>query len=168
MGPKLFYRPLSLLILFPCLFSIEVVAQRERERESLIGLEGIYVLAEDLTSDASRGGLSRNRIEDYAELRLRRNGIRVTSSRVPFLAVVVTLREARMAGGDLVGYVGGVDISVTQRVFLARNRNDVYAKTWSSFELFACSKEDLWRYVQEILDDIIDEFSNDYLAANTE
>jgi len=165
MGPKLFYRPLSLLILFPCLFSIEVVAQRERE--SLIGLEGISVLAEDLTSDASRGGLSRNRIEDYAELRLRRNGIRVTSSRVPFLAVVVTVREARMAG-DLVGYVGGVDISVTQRVFLARNRNDVYAKTWSSFELFACSKENLWRYVQEILDDILDEFSNDYLAANME
>ncbi len=159
---------LYLVILFFSFFFTDAVAQLVSARESLRGLGGVSVLVEDISSVARSGGLSESQLETDTELTLRRNGVRVTQSPYPYLYVqVMAIRDKTVSGRDL-GYSAVIAVSLREKAMLIREPfHTVTATIWSRTRLTTSSDSSGNRQrVRSELRDLVEEFSNDYLAMN--
>ena len=159
---------LYLVILFVSFFFADAVAQLVSARESLRGLDGVSVVVEELNSDARRGGISESQLETDTELRLRRNGVRVTQPTFPYLYVrVIALRDTTVSGREL-GYSTAIEVSLMELAVLIREPlHTVAARTWRKVGLISSADSSSFRRrVREQIQDLVDQFSNDYLAMN--
>jgi len=156
-------------ILILCLFAGKVAAQ-VNERESLRGITAVNV-AVAVDSAARGGGLTEDRLKTTAELGLRRNGIQVgtsmdwLTSTLPWLTVTVSAVKSPLASGDLV-YAAYIEVSLRGAVTVDVSDLKTYAYTWKR-GILNMRMEDVFELHQvEVLEELVDEFSNDYLAVN--
>jgi hypothetical protein len=143
--------------------------QSNPRRESLRGLKGLEVVVEVIEPQAERLGLTRAQVQTDVELRLRKAGIRVLTEEEAerqgstYLYINITASEARDVPG-LYSYL--IDLSFRQRVILERDQSiRTIAATWNIASKGVVGANKL-RNLREIVADYIDEFINDYLAAN--
>jgi len=101
---------LALLVSAPLSFG------QSAEANSLRGLQGIFVLAESLTPEGRRTGLTLEQIETDVELQLRKVGIRIDKSADEYLYVKASVMEVEERG-----FVYHLEVSVKQKVTLARD-----------------------------------------------
>jgi hypothetical protein len=138
----------------------------ERERRNLEGLPGVWVLVENIAREAERDGLTTTQLQTDVELRLRKAGIQVLTTEAwrttlgsPSLDVNIHLMK------DYPTYIYHIHIKLDQDVFLARDRSLWFATTWERGVLGRVGIASL-RSVRDSVGDLVDEFVNDFLAAN--
>lgn len=138
------------------------------EKDTLAGLQGVWVYI-DLRSEIGKHGLTKQILQTDVELQLRRNGIRVLSEDEwaatpgrPFLLINVSgpvSEEIEVAAQDIA-------VTLQQDVILLRDQNIwCNAVTWGMHTAGMVSLKD-HRKLRGIIKDLIDTFSNSYLAAN--
>lgn len=140
------------------------------ERKSLRGLAGVYVLVEKLDPDDEALGISEEQFRTKAELELRKAGIRVLTreeyiknDRSPYIYINMSLLQP---GGELGLVVVSLQVSLEQTVTLG-NGDSVAASTWNKAVFGSMGKEDVQSIRSETLPRLIEEFANDFLAANS-
>jgi len=141
------------------------------ERETLRGLKGFYVFVEEQRDEIKQAGLTKGILRTDVELKLRKAGIRVLTKDemflmqgTPQLLVDVTAFKTERVLDEVSGFIYSVNIDFMQRVLLSRNRSiKATAITWQRTFLGITPK---LRHIRETVSDLIDDFMNDYLAAN--
>ena len=139
------------------------------ERDTLKGLQGVYVLVEYLISEQEKFGLTKQQLQTDVELRLRQSGIMVLSEQEwllipgePRLYVNVNLQIYEEIG--LVAF--NILIELNQSVFLARDPTKFcMASTWWTALGGPIGLSKITT-IRESVKDCVDIFINDYLAAN--
>lgn len=139
-----------------------------RARESLRGLNGVYVYVQPVGKEVEAGGLSRDQIRKAVETQLRDAGIPIHSEPQPDngsanLAIIVdTVKRPEGA------YLYVVEVSLLQEVHLARRQDpDPFpAQTWgaNALGITGANRMDL---ILEPLRVRVADFVADYLAVNT-
>jgi hypothetical protein len=144
-----------------------VAAQSSLGKETLKGLKGIFVSAEDLDQDVEQRGLTKSQIVTDVELRLRKAGIRVPTEPESFaddvgtLMITVSTKER----DGLYAYFVSVDLS--EAVRLARTpTNRAFARTYLVAGNIGTVGASNVRQIRNIVNDMIDTLTNDYLAMN--
>ena len=140
------------------------------KRGILAGLEGVGVIVEELGSKDRKYGLTKQAIQTDVELRLRKYGLRVFSSKerfqtvgMPFLYVNVNA----LIDEELGLTATTITVELHEEVMVLRDPAMVHvsATTWDgSFTLFGGTSK--LKQVRQDVRDLVDEFINDYLAAN--
>jgi len=141
------------------------------QREPLRGLTGVNVLVEAIESEMVKYGVpSREMVQTKVELRLRSAGIQVLtedesikSLGSPYL--YINLNPMKLPADK--GATYNIDINLKENVRLVRNPSmSCFAATWHVSCLGGASSSQITAGIQQSLDDLIDEFINDYLAVN--
>jgi hypothetical protein len=136
-----------------------------KQRDILKGLTGVYVVVEEMNPEVVKIGLTKEVILTDVELEFRRFGIRVLSKDeslampgLPFFYVNV---NAALLRGDRLW--GSVIVQLNEVVFLRRQPILCSASTWKTQMSFSSYTE---QEVRGVVKERVDEFINDYLAAN--
>ena len=142
------------------------------DKEVLQGLEGVCVLTVAIEPEREEYGLTAKAIKTDTELQLRQYGIKVLTQEeflstptVPYLYIEVGL--ATIAGGNETVAGGSIAIQLKESVLLLRKPKRVCLSTttWSRITSVVVGLgriKDLRGHVK----DLVNEFINDYLAAN--
>ena len=139
-----------------------------RQRESLQGLNGVYVYVQPVAKEVEAGGLSTNQIQNAVIKQLREAGIPIQNEPQPangsatlVIAVGTVKRPAEAA------YLFDVEVSLLQAVHLTRrpDTDPFPAQTWSqkALGITGPNRMDL---ILEPLKVRVGDFVNDYLSAN--
>ena len=158
-----------------CLLAISSpVAAQATERESLAGLDGLYVLVENLNSEALEGGLTREALQTYLEMRLRQaripilsEGEAVANRRAP--RVYLNVLASRPVPGLWVYKIG---LYVMQRACIVGWPEGLAGgcfpsvTTWGLSTLHMTPEQRLPTPVREDVATLMDMLVNDYLAVN--
>ncbi len=166
-----------------CLLAITSrTAGQDAGRESLTGLNGLWVIVEDLSDEAQKGGLRRDALQTYLEMRLRRARISVlskaewsVSEREPYLYLNVGALRVK-AGGVREGWTYTLSLEVKQRACIQgwpEGRGGVLMfpggcslfTTWETTGQ-SVTPDNLADSVRGYLAELMDELVNDYLAVN--
>jgi hypothetical protein len=158
----------SLAIGIVILASMSIGHAQTRQRESLRGLNGVYVYVQPVAKEVEAGGLSTNQIQNAVIKQLREAGIPVQEEPLPangsatlVIAIGTVKRPAEAA------YLFDVEVSLLQAVQLARRPDpDPFpAQTWSqkALGITGPSRMDL---ILEPLKVRLGDFAKDYLSAN--
>ena len=133
----------------------------KEQRDTLKGLNGVCVIVESLIPDAEQHGLTKEALQTAVELRLRQHGIKVNPvGPVLFISVSAAANEEFSISAVAV-WVGFVQPAV-----LLRNPKTLTAvTTWQKYNVGLFGLDKL-RTFRETVQDNVDEFINDYLAAN--
>lgn len=174
-GENRWLKAVALLLLLGCC----VVARGDDKefeevlRAPLGGLEAVHVVVEKLPEARRIGGLSEQAVRDVVELRLRKHGIRLLTRQqsmeslgapylyvhLSFLPPSVELPEVPMAYA--------LEVEFHQRVSLVRNPQiTTYASTWSAPSVIGTVGVTNVRDVLGGLEEAVDHFANEFLAAN--
>jgi predicted Zn-ribbon and HTH transcriptional regulator len=136
------------------------------QRDVLAGLEAVSVTVEEFPAGTEKFGLSREALQTDVELRLRQYGVSVCakeSLKPGFALLYVDVTPVIIEDAPL----GAISVSVElkEAVRLLRSPTICVASTWSrgSVLLYGTSK---LKEVRQDVKDLVDEFINDYLAAN--
>ena len=148
-------------------------AQTEMDRKSLRGLKGIAVVVEALQPDAERDGLHKDQIKTDVELKLRQAGIRVLTTEEsfktpgsPYLYVNLNTTKNDVLYGAFSTYAFSIQVALKQDVTLTRDSDlKGSAPTWETHTLGIVGATNL-QDTRRVLGDLLDRFSNDYLAEN--
>jgi len=143
---------------------------KERQRNTLKGLQGVYVIVESLKPEVEKYGLTEQQLQTDVELRLRQNGIKVLSQQEwlstpgrPWLYVnvnVVIHDEPPL----VVAY--NILLKLKQDVLLERDTTKrCDASTWYTGSI-GCASLGKIGTIREHVKNYVDKFINDYLAAN--
>ena len=130
----------------------------------LYGLGNVPVVVEDLDTDATNIGLTKQNLQTDVELRLRQSGVKVGPNRdfvYLYLSVIV------MKGpGDV--YAIGLDLELNQPVTLVRDPkiDPGLAPTWSLSRLSLVNRTQVRGYAHQSVRDLVDQFLNAYLEQN--
>lgn len=141
----------------------------ESEVRSLVGLREIAVVVEQFKDEAVRDGLSREDIRTFVELRLRQNGIAVVPDEPArlgdaWLYINVTAQKRK----DMDLYAVNVALSLNQNAVLLRDPAIIVAgvRTWQRSSVYSGGSASLSETTRRDLGHLLEEFLNDYLAAN--
>jgi len=143
---------------------------KQQKRSTLRGLHGVALFVMGPGVEIEKYGLTESQIRTDVELKLRQSGVKVLSSKERY----------EMPGSPLFGIFALVhkwpDSDVfsvhvyakfTQEVVLERNRSILCnATTWETFPVGAVFSSGELQDVRRMVKDHVEEFSNDYLAAN--
>ena len=136
------------------------------QRTALVGLKGVYVLVESPKPEAQSLGLTKDQIKTDIELRLRKAGIRMLTEKewlgspdYPHLSV--TVAAITRAGS----YSYMLQLYLSESVTLARG-NSVMGVIWQTYRIGIGNEQNTETKTQEQVGDMVDDFINDYLAAN--
>lgn len=137
------------------------------EQKALVGLKGVYVLIEDIDPQAERLGITRSQIGTDVELRLRKAGVRVLTKEerletqgMPYLYV----RVSSVVNQDIPLVAYNIHMALSEEVTLARGLQ-TSGTIWHTSATGTLGKQKTGR-IRELAGDRVDEFINDYLAAN--
>jgi hypothetical protein len=165
----------GILVLACCLVATQrASAKGDLERKTLAGLDGFDVVVENLDDGATAAGLDRDRLKTTVELKLRQTGIRVLteeesikSDRGAYLYVrpgviaIESCNATRFAYDLEVRLVQSVAIDATPKTIHTRGA------TWHSGSIgYGGGKEAFMHAFADSLEECLNEFLNDYLAAN--
>jgi hypothetical protein len=143
------------------------------QRDTLKELQGIGVAVENFNvPEVEKHGLTRQKLQTDVELRLRQHGIRVLSEKelfttpgMPYLYVDVAfyIHSEIPLNSEYI-----ISVKLKQRVFLARDlTKSCTASTWDKGgTLGIVGLDKVETTIRENVKDLVDEFINDYLAAN--
>lgn len=140
------------------------------EKEVLQGLEGVHVFVEPIEPEVEKYGLTKIVIQTDTELQLRQYGIKVLTKEewlsapgmpLLYINVNIDIREERPVAPAV------IRVELKENVLLLREPKRTYygAVTWHRNEVVLVGLlriKDLRGYVK----DFVNEFTNDYLAAN--
>jgi hypothetical protein len=157
---KLIVLSLVMLLLLPGVSHALTAKQKV-----LVGLKGVCVLVTDIYPKAESLGLSKDQIKTDVELRLRKAGVRVltvkemheTPGAPDLLVTIVAYIQSNLCAFS-------IQVDLRELVALARGF-EVTGTIWEKSQL-GLTPIDQIRFVREGLGDLVDEFINDYLAAN--
>ena len=139
-----------------------------QDRHSLAGLQGVGVVV-DYTDQLVEGkgspiGLSKDDLKVAAELRLRRNGIRVLTGALPGVL------EVGVESFCPESCVFVIMLRLHQGVYLKRDpKRSFSAATWYRTTIVMGGTDDPLGFKRQISDgvgELVDDFSNDFLAEN--
>ena len=168
---------LAIVLAVSALSATIVVAQSEevRNRETLRGLPGVYVVIEDLGTDIKKDGLTEEQLRTDVEVRLRRAGIRVlTLDEVkeslikPALLIRVTALKSDSLSKLLEGsiYSFSISIELKQVATLGRMPSKFFlVTTWNDGVIGFATVKNV-RIIRDDLGDYVDKFANDFLTVN--
>jgi hypothetical protein len=136
-------------------------------KETLRGLQGVYVLIENMTTDAEKNGLTTQQLQTDVELKLRQNGIKVLSQSElhstdgnPYLYVMVNYQIRN----DIA--IFSISLELHQEILLVRDSTkDCLATTWHKGATGGAGINNI-QFIREHVKDLVDMFINDYLAVN--
>ena len=150
------------------LVSASIGHSQIRQKESLRGLNGVYVYVQPVAKEVEAGGLSTTQIQNAVEKQLRGAGISLQSgpqaangSATLVVVIGIVKRPAEEA------YLFDVEVSFLQAVHLAR-RNDpdpFPAQTWSQKALGITGPKRM-DLILEPVKARVGDFVNDYLSVN--
>jgi inhibitor of cysteine peptidase len=154
--------------------SAHSATEDSEERSSLAGLQGIYVLVEPLPVWTEQYGLTVQETQTQVELRLRQDGIKVLSKIESAHTVGKVFLYVNINTLKLPVYIGreecpvSCSLALRQDVYLARDRAKFVggAATWDMSSVGLCSTNQLPKFIKTSIDNLLDQFINDYLAAN--
>ncbi len=143
-------------------------------RSSLAGLQGIYVLVAPLPAWTEQYGLTVQETQAQVELRLRQDGIKVLSKIESDRMVGRVFLYVNINTQKLPVYMGREECPVScglelrQDVYLARDQAKFVGgvATWGMSSVGLCSTNQLPKFIKTSIDNLLDHFINDYLAAN--
>jgi hypothetical protein len=164
-------KKLLVVFVFLMLFTTNVFAQSEREKETLRGLRGAKVLVENINGEIIQEGLTVDKVQVEVELRLRKAGVRVLSTeewlRAPGSPMLYVNLNIFKSGPEKEFIVYGLSLSLEQDVWLTRLDKPltVRAATWSGSSVGVMGRNRLFD-VREPIGEQVDKFINDYLAVN--
>ena len=151
--------------------SLEVVQALDAgSRESLRGIPGLRVVVEDISPDASAGGLSEDAIRTAVERTLRSKGIRILtnterirSGSTPYLYINVnTLKE------ELGLYAYAVNVDLKQIIgLLSIKGKQAWGATWSASVVGMVREESLSQVITDGVEPLVQDFADDFLSVNT-
>jgi hypothetical protein len=130
------------------------------ERKSLRDI-GPFNVELNVSKGAIQHGLNNDAIEAAVELRLRRNGIKLGDNTAPYL--VVAVRHVQF-GSDITLWL--LEVEFRQPVTVQANGELMLAATWRKGREVVCLPSKSPVTVSDALDGLVDQFINDYLAAN--
>lgn len=132
-------------------------------RSTLKGLKHFNVVIEDLEPAAEQAGLSRDRLKTDVELRLRRARLPVAEGHQDaFLYVHISVERTATNG---LAYC--VRVSLAENAVLARDKAIfTLAETWKRAGIGVTPSSDFVSEARQAVGDQVDDFINDYLAAN--
>ncbi len=145
--------------------------QLVRGRDVLRGLTGVDIIVVDPGSEAAQYGLSESRLQTVTELVLRSAGIRVATFetqvdslvnpeyRMAYLGVTVFT----MKGNDGL-YAYRIDVRLNELMRFVDGSGTANGVTWSRGLLGTTGRNNL-RDLADKVRDLVEEFANDYLAA---
>jgi hypothetical protein len=157
----------ALMALMALLLLLGVSHALTDQQKALVGLKGVYVYVEEMDPQAERLGLTKDQIKTDVELRLRKAGVRVLTEKegleppgIPHLYVrlSITFRQS----GSRVNFLAKV--ALKEWVTLARGF-ETFGAIWEKICYGSKETRDI-REIRKDVDDLIDYFINDYLAAN--
>jgi hypothetical protein len=154
-------------ILTSLLLFASILHSQTRPRESLRGLNGVYIYVLPVGKDVEAGGLSTSQIQKAVETQLREAGIPMHSEPNPAdgsanLAITVnTLKHPQGA------YLYDVEVSLLQEVHLARRQeSDSFpAQTWSAKAMGLTGAHQMSLMLEPLKAKVAD-FVTDYLVVN--
>jgi len=158
------------LVLVICVFAYSVTEDKEA-LSSLAGLKGIYVMVEPLPEWTKQYGLTKNEIQTQVELRLCQDGIRVLSKEKSdqsmgraFLYVNINAQIYKEREECPVS----CSLELRQDIYLARDRDKFVGgvATWDMGSVGLCRTNQLPKFIKTSIDNLLEHFINDYLAAN--
>ncbi len=148
------------ILVFLCITSLGWA--QSSKIESLRGLRAISVVIEDLGPDEESLGLTKSRLQTRVELRLRRSGITVLEDAIPFLYVNINVKKTSTGL-----YAVATEVSLKQQVYLVRDSSiEITGVTWNVASVGTVGENRLARSILDHVGKYVDEFANDYLAAN--
>jgi hypothetical protein len=138
-----------------------------RARESLRGLNGVYVYVQPVGKDVEAGGLSRVQIQKAVEKQLQEAGIPLHSEPNPAdgsanVAIVIdTVKQTEGA------FLYGVEVSLLQEVNLLRRKDPdpFIAQTWSA-KAIGITGANRMGLILEPLRATLGNFISDYITVN--
>jgi hypothetical protein len=136
-------------------------------RESLRGLNGVYVYIHPVGKDVEAGGLSTSQIQKAVQRQLREAGVPIHDEPQPadgsanLVIIVDTVKHPQGA------YLYEVEVSLLQEVHLARRQDPepFPAQTWSAKAIGLTSPNRMDLMLQPLKERVTD-FVSDYLAVN--
>ncbi len=148
------------ILVFLCITSLGWA--QSSKIESLRGLRAISVVIEDLGPDEESLGLTKSRLQTQVELRLRRSGITVLEDAIPFLYININVKKVPTGL-----YAVATEVSLKQQVYLVRDSSiEITGVTWNVASVGTVGENRLARSILDHVGKYVDEFANDYLAAN--
>ena len=124
---------------------------------------GAFEVAVGLSDNATRSGLDLNKdsIKAAVELRLRRNAVKLGNGKlVPVLCADILVA----ASPERVVY--SIELEFHQVVLVVATGQHCSAATWKRTRIGGCHPSQLRENVSDGLEELVDLFSNDFLAAN--
>jgi hypothetical protein len=140
-----------------------LIASNDNMASTLRGINALNVVVEGLNPDAIRDGLAADQLKTDVELHLRKAGITVSESALPYLYVQVTLVRGTANQSQ---YAYSCRISLEQPVTVKANEILVLASTWSRGTVGMVGSQRMSRVVRDEVADEVDEFANDFLSVN--
>lgn len=144
------------------------------ERASLAGIDVVSVESK-LAEDIDDFGVSASEPINRIELRLRQAGIRTSVEHVGLLATsaigvptgpVLRVSVNALDGEDYPLNPFSVTLELRQLVSVERSKSSQHVATWTRSALGVTSRSGLNRGIKNVLNDLLDVFIDDYLAAN--
>ncbi|MGA1979076.1 MAG: hypothetical protein ABSG99_00710 [Sedimentisphaerales bacterium] len=140
-----------------------------KERDTLKGLQGVYVLVGNLKPEVEKYGLTTQQLKTDVELRLRQNDIRVLSEQewLSTLGNPVLYVNVNIVVNEDIGFAAfSISLELKQKVFLARDiAKFCLASTWNSGDTGGVGSNNV-KNIRDTVKDRVDGFINEYLAAN--
>jgi hypothetical protein len=165
MGPKKKGKAALALVVFLLLPAVSHALTIDQK--ALVGLKGVHVLVEAISPEVERIGLTRNQLQTDVELRLRKAGVRVLTQKecfetpgMPYLYVLIHIGFIK----HLDGYIFATTVSLKQTVRLAGGGQTI-GSIWEGRGLGFVGPEKIGQ-IRGMINDRVDDFINDYLAAN--
>jgi len=139
-------------------------------RDNLMGLRGIFVTVEEVRPDLEKDGVTQAQLQTRVELKLRQAGIRVLTQDEWFKALAfprLYLRITSVHDRSDPFYAAFVSLQFMEVVKLTHDRlmPSANAIIWEQGRVLIVGTARL-RTIYDTVDDLMDEFINDYLAAN--
>jgi hypothetical protein len=147
----------------------EQITHIRDQKDTLKGLQSVYVVVEPLGQEVEKYGLTEQQIQTDVELRLRQNGIRVLSrqewlSSAMYSFLYVNVNIVGLEDLPLVSY--NISLELRQSVFLERDPTKWYvAPTWKTGSTGSVGFNKI-EFIRQFVKNHVDTFINDYLAAN--
>jgi len=157
-------------LLLICAVSILLAVDYRSFKQSLLkGLKGVNVTAEDINPKMKTIGLTKEILQTDVELQLRRSGIRVLSEKEWFETENAPQLYINITGGiweDALVYYN-VAVEYKENVSLVRKqKTQCFATIWEEGGTSSVGVNDALKSIREGVQQVVDTFCNDYLAAN--
>jgi len=143
------------------------VAHATGERDNLKGLKGVFLVIDPLSTDLEKRDVSRDELHRRLVVKLRDAGIGILSVKNASTTPGQPILQLKIASvKNTTGHGLLIQLWMNEKVMFERDRNRiVHGITWIQTTI-AFDGELQSRRIYDSVDEVLNEFINDYLAAN--